>query len=68
MELVGIFWQDLDDSLRKAARRTTRPGRWGQNSSRYGVSNYWGSPFQRLLKSERFRTVWIKWLINYIAV
>lgn len=48
---------DLDDSLRKGERELRRPGALGQNSSRYGVSNYWGNLlFQRLLKSERFRT------------
>lgn len=48
---------DLDDSLRKGERELRRPGALGQNSWRYGVSNYWGNLlFQRLLKSERFRT------------
>lgn len=48
---------DLDDSLRKGERELRRPGALGQNSWRYGVSNYWGNVlFQRLLKSERFRT------------
>lgn len=48
---------DLDDSLRKGERELRRSGALGQNSWRYGVSNYWGNLlFQRLLKSERFRT------------
>ena len=48
---------DLDDSLRKGERVLRRSDALGVNTWQYGVSNYWGSVlFQRLLKSERFRT------------
>lgn len=36
---------DLDDSLRKGERELRRSGALGQNSWRYGVSNYWGISF-----------------------
>ena len=48
---------DLDDSLHKSEYAIRKPDALGENSWQYGVSNYWGNHlFQRLLKSERFRT------------
>ena len=48
---------DLDDSLHKSEYEIRKPSALGENSWQYGVSNYWGNHlFQRLLKSERFRT------------